>query len=275
MEMSHLGGMREFTYLLLADAQANKQQGNFQDAMDTCLATLRMAGHVGKDTFISYLVGVAISALTYDTIGDVLSAMPPDAAFLADLERELKLPEYNVLEFKTPLLNEGRYLADEILRMSDKKKELPLLLNADPTFLQASADYYRDFFGQYLKILDLPYDEALSALDELGEKPQNDFNAGKKEAFATMILAPATTKVYSISIRYRTNQNALFTSLDLYQEYAKNGMLPKELPIDSAMDLFSGKPFAYEVTEDGFLLRCNEKEQGKDKIWEYEFRIAQ
>lgn len=288
MEMSHLGGMRGFAYVLLADAQWKKQQGDFQEAMDTCLSTLRMAGQVGKDTLISYLVGVAISSLTYDTMGDVLSAMPPDAAFLTELQRELKLPEYNVLEVKTPMLNESRYIASEILQMNDRKKEmieqlgsspevqkdLPTLLEGDPEFLRRSADYYQDFFDEYIKMLDLPYDKALRAFDALEDKPLEDYKAGKKEAFAATVLAPAITKVYTLSIRHRTHTNALLTAIDLYRIDAKEGALPKELPADAPVDLFSGRPFAYEPAADGFVLRCNEKEQGKDKIWEYEFKIT-
>ncbi len=288
MEMSHLAGMKNYAYFLLAEGQLNKQQGNFQEAADSCLASLRMAGHVGNETLISYLVGTAISALTYEAMGDVLSAMPPDAAFLTELERELKLPEYNVLEIRTPLLNESRYLADEILRMNQKKKEIlsqlgtseeyqkdiPLLLEADPDFLRRSADYYQNFFDQYIKNLDQPYPTALPSFDALKDKPQEDYKAGKKEAFATVILAPAVTKIYITDIRRRTQMNALFTAIELYQIYAKNRSLPKELPVDAPADLFSGRPFVYQITANGFVLRCNEKDRDKDKIQEYIFQIA-
>jgi hypothetical protein len=288
LEMPHLGNMREFTYILLADAQWKNQQGNHQDAVDTCLATLRMAGHVGDETLISYLVGTAMSTKTYGVIEDILSSMSPETSFLTKLQGELKQPQYNTLEIRTPLLNESRYLSEEILRMSDTKKELieqmqgseeirkdlPALLKADQNFLRLSADYYQDFFKQYMKILDQPYAKALQALDALAGKPQEDYKAGKKEAFAAVILTPAVTKVYNTDIRRRTHTNALFAAIDLYQICAKEGSLPKELPASAPVDLFSGKPFVYELTADGFVLRCNEKDRDKDKIQEYTFQIA-
>ncbi len=289
MEMSHLGAMRDFTYILLAEAQTKKQQQRPQEAMDICLSTLRMAGHVGKDTFISYLVGVAMSGLTYDAIGDILSAIPPDNDLLAELRRELKLPEYNVLELKTPMLNESRYLSNEILRIHDRKQEVieklygsqggeqtipPLLLKRDPEFLRRCANYYRDFFDRNIKIQELPYDAAIRALDELKDKPQKDFQAGQQEAFPTLVLAPAVARIYTLSIRHQTHRNALFTAIDLYRIYAEQGSLPSELPGDCLFDLFSNRPFMYEVTADGFILRCHEKEQGKQQPWEYPFRIA-
>lgn len=288
LEMAHLGSMKEFTYLLLGDAKLKNQQGDPEEAIDTCLVVLRMAGHVGNETIISYLVGTAMSGLTYGAMEDILSSMPPEEAFLMELQREMKLPEYNILNIKTPLLNESRYLADEILRISDRKKEileqlecpeefrkdLPLLLEAEPEFLRRSADYYQNFFDQYIKGLDQPYPKALQSFEALEDKPQMDYKAGKKEAFATKILAPGITRAYSIDIRRRTQANALFTAIELYQIYTKNGSLPKELPADAPVDLFSGQPFAYEVTADGFVLRCHAKEQGKDQPWEYTFKIA-
>lgn len=288
LEMAHLGSMKEFAYLLLGEAKLKNQQGDPEEAIDTCLVVLRMAGHAGNETIISYLVGTAMSGLTYGAMEDILSSMPPEEGFLTDLQREMKLPEYNILNIKTPLLNESRCLADEILRMSDKKKELieqmqgseeirknlPLLLEAEPEFLRRSADYYQNFFDQYIKSLDQPYSKALQSFEALEYKPQMDYKAGKKEAFATMILAPDVKKVYNIDIRRRTQANALFTAIELYQIYAKNGSLPKELPADTPVDLFSGKPFAYEITSDGFVLRCNEKDRDKDKIQEYTFKIA-
>ena len=289
LELPYLATMRQFTYIMLADAQLKKQEGQSQEAMNQCLVVLRMAGHVGNDTFISYLVGTAMSTLTYDAMGDVLSAMPPDKTFLIELQRELKLPEYNVLNIKTPLLNESRYMAAEILRLDEKKeeilkqldppkeiqKDLLLLLEADPEFLQASADYYQQFFDLYMDALDLPYEQALEKFDALENKPQQDYEAGKKEAFASCLLAPATTKVYGIDIRRRTHQNAIYTALEVYRYYALKGALPPKLPPTAPKDLYSGRPFAYEPAAEGFILRCNEKDRSKDQIWEYDFQIAE
>ena len=288
MEMPYLAEMKDFAYLLLAEARRQSRQEDPRQAMNLCLASLRMAGHVGDDTFISYLVGIAMSGLSYDVMEDLLSSMPPDAAFLTDLRRELKLPEYNVLEIKTPLLNESRYLADEILRVNEKKEEilkqldcseeiqknLSLLVNGDREFLQRSADYYQNFFDQYMKILDQPYEKALQAFAALDDKPQEAFKAGKKEAFATVLFSPAVTKIYGHSIRFRTHTHALLTAIDLYRICAETEALPKELPADEPVDLFSGRPFRYDITDDGFVLCCNAKDRDKDTVQEYTFQIA-
>lgn len=289
LEMPYLATMRTFTYIMLADAQFKKQEGRTQEAMEQCLAVLRMAGHVGNDTFISYLVGTAMTALTYNAIGDVLSVIGSDEKLLTELQRELERPEYNKLALKPTLLNERRYLADAIMQMTPEKKklleeqvapteelkkDLPLLTEGSEEFLAASAEYYKRFFDKYIASLDLPYKQAITTFRELENAPGKDYEAGNKEAFATALLAPATIKVYDIDTRRRTHQNALTTAIQLYRYFAKKGTLPDKLPASFPKDLFSGQSFEYEKANDGFTLRCRQEEI-EGKINEYTFKLPQ
>ncbi len=288
LKIPYLATMRQFTYIMLADAQLKKQEGQTQEAMDQCLVVLRMAGHVGNDTFISYLVGTAMTALTYDAIGDVLNVMGSDEKLLTELQRELERPEYNKLDLKPAMLNERRYYADAIMQMTPEKKklleeqvapneelkkDLPLLTEGSEEFLAASAEYYQQLFDKYIAALDQPYKQAITTFQELEKVPEKDYEAGKKEAFGSVLLAPATTKVCDIDIRRRTHQNALSAAIQLYRYYAKKGNLPDELPAAFPKDLFSGQPFEYEKTDTGFTLRCRQAEI-EGKINEYTFKIA-
>lgn len=285
--MSHLAKMRQFSYILLADARLKEQEGRIQEAMDQCLTVLRMANQVGNDTFISYLVGTAMSALSYEAIEDVLAFMEPDGQILLELQRELELPEYNRLDLKPAMLNERQYIADEIMKMTPEKKKLleeqiapseeckkdiPLLTEGSAEFLAASAEYYQRFFDKYIAALDLPYSQGLKTLETLEEQPQEDYEAGQKEAFASCLLVPAVTKVYDLDIRRRTHQNAIQDAVKLYRYYAENGALPEKLPASSGKDLFSGKPFEYEKTDTGFTLRCRQADL-KGEIREYTFKL--
>ncbi len=286
LEVPHMSKMKCFAQIIIANAKIKIQQKQYQEALNLSLTNLRMAGHVGNDTLISYLIGTAMSALSYDTIGDVLSAMPPDAATLIELQREFRLPEYHILNIKTPLLSEVRCFTNEIMLMNEKKKEylqqivtyeqhkeeITMLTEADPEFLQASAEYYRQFFDKYIAALDEPYEKAIETFKKLADEPGKDFEAGNKKAFATALLAPATTRVYDIDVRRRTHQNALRTAIKLYQYYVKKGALPEKLPAAFPKDLFSNKSFEYVKTDKGFTLRCR-KADTKDKTWEYEFKI--
>ena len=122
LELPFLPKMKCFAYIILAEAQLKKQQRQYNEALNLCLTNLRMAGHAGNDTLITYLVGTAMTALTYGAMEDVLSAMPPDERTLVELKRELELPEYNILNIKQPLLSECQVFTNEIVTMSDRKK---------------------------------------------------------------------------------------------------------------------------------------------------------
>ena len=52
--------------------------------------------------------------------------------------------------------------------------------------------------------------------------------------------------------------------------------LPDSLPAGAPLDLFSGRPFEYEKTQEGFILRCRVKEDAtKTEANQYEFKIKQ
>jgi hypothetical protein len=46
------------------------------------------------------------------------------------------------------------------------------------------------------------------------------------------------------------------------------------LPAGLPKDAFSGKDFKYEKTKDGFVLRCRGRDLGKDKLYQYEFKLS-
>ena len=54
---------------------------------------------------------------------------------------------------------------------------------------------------------------------------------------------------------------------------ARTGKLPDSLPAGLPKDLFSGKDFIYEKTEEGVILRCQGKDMEIDEIHEYEFKV--
>ena len=54
---------------------------------------------------------------------------------------------------------------------------------------------------------------------------------------------------------------------------AKTGKLPDTLPAGLPGDLFSSKPFGYEKTPEGFILRCQGKDLGRNEVYEYEFKM--
>jgi len=187
------------------------------------------------------------------------------------------LPEYNVLEIRTPLLNESRYLADEILRMNQKKKEVLSQLGTSksikkifrsagggPGLSQRSADYYQDHFDQVIKVLDLPYIQALQVFEEV-QKSRRTISGPEKRRPSPRRFYPRPSRKYMVTafVSEPRGMHSLRPST-CTGSAQRTAHCPKSCR-QRPPDLFSGRPFTYEITPDGFILRCNEKDRTKIK----------
>jgi len=94
------------------------------------------------------------------------------------------------------------------------------------------------------------------------------------DATLTAVFVSNFAGVYRIGARGKVRSNAVRAAVEVYIAQAKTGKLPDALPKDLPGDMFSGKPFMYEKTAEGFLLRCRAKDLSKDMIHEYEFKVA-
>jgi hypothetical protein len=60
--------------------------------------------------------------------------------------------------------------------------------------------------------------------------------------------------------------NGIKVALEVYLNVAKTGQLPKTLPVGLPKDPFTGRDFVYEITNEGFALRCQGEDfQGRGK----------
>jgi hypothetical protein len=115
----------------------------------------------------------------------------------------------------------------------------------------------------------------VSRIKELENKFQQQSKEDKRAVIAALLM-PAVGKIYSASIRSQSNENATRTAVDIYIKYAQDSKLPDTLSPDYPKDMFSGKPFIYEKTKDGFLLKCNESNlsaEEKKRIDQYEYKF--
>ena len=119
----------------------------------------------------------------------------------------------------------------------------------------------------------LPYRQAYPRLEELLGELEEDV-VKNPDASLTAVLAAPFFKPYSYGIHGKTHFNALMVAMDMYIARAKMNEFPDRLPLGSPKDLFGGKDFDYEKTADGFILRCQGKDLWKDKMYEYEFKVA-
>ena len=290
MLLSHLGQTRGLVQILIADARIQASRANYELALERCVTTIKMSRHMGDDTLVSFLVGTAMESMADNCIADLLGQMPADSKVIEELRADLAGFAKRPLSVAKPLDMEREVAAEQmrmdkigdLMRSLDAKKSEEEVLEevrklGGEAFLKKGRDYYRKHMSSVISILrsGAAYGETHQQLTELaGKLPKDPGPEKSPEAMFTTAVTPAISRVYGLMIKGRTQANALRAAVEVYLAKAKTGKLPDSLPSGSPKDLFSGKDFEYKKTKAGFLLRCRGKDLGKDKIQEYEFKVA-
>ena len=149
---------------------------------------------------------------------------------------------------------------------------LKLLEKNDPTFLDRSAIYFEKYYDSIFTIMDNPYTLAYVEIGDALKKAEK-IAENNDDALLLATLCPWLEKCYSLGINWKTDYNATLTALDVYIVAAKTGKLPTELPQSTYIDHFSGKPFIYEITNDGFTLRCQQEDLSKKTTHEFTYKL--
>ena len=250
-----------------------------------------MARHVSDRTLICWLLGINIDVRTNKCVQFILSKMPQDLETLTCLKNKLAVIE-SFPQFKS-CMDYELGLANSYMQMENKDKIISLirmeieyggydilksmiedLCDADQEYFDKALVYHEAVKSNVLSALDLPYPQAYDRLIETVKKPQEDLESGMNEAVLTAMHTPALAKAYTLGIRGKTNFNAVRVALEIYIIKAETGKLPDTIGAGLPKDLFSGKDFEYEKTADGFILRCQGKELPKDRLHEWEFKVA-
>ena len=290
-----LSSFKRYARLLMADAKIHASKGNYDLAMDRCITMQKFASHVGDETIISALLGMSIDAIADKGITHILGEMPEDKATLLKLKRQLNAAEDRVAMVKASFYGEKMYMMlphldkDSPARLTSKMvneyidkvpvddpvaKELFSRLDAgDEQIYKDIKKYWFAMMDANIAAFDLPYSKAYKKLyKEIPDKVTADAKK-KPEAFMTQILMPALGKVYLLSVKNQSSLNALIVATDVYLAKATTGKLPARLSPGSPKDIFSDKPFVYEKTKEGFILRCRGKDLNKDATHEYTFKV--
>ena len=275
---------RRFYFLLAIDARTLAADGDYRAALGQCLTLRRLARHVHEWFFSS----LAVEKKAFTSIRDILGSMPPDADILTWLQGQLVLgqavPEWSAelleadFEFMLRLLyNEPDTLAGHRKDLAEKaadnsaKKAIQAL--TDEELLAPARHSYEKFLNSVLRVIgsDMPYEKAYAELQRLMDKLEE-----QTDSDPVVILRHCVDQVgkfYNIQIRHTAEFNALRAAIEIYLVMAKTGQLPKTLPDYLPKDPFTGKDFAYEITDDGFVLSCPDKNIPEARLQRYEFKV--
>ena len=185
--------------------------------------------------------------------------------------------EVCLLEFSKMTPERYKKLTADWEQTDEQKETKKLIINLleknDPTFLDHSAVYMEKYYDNIIALMEKPYTQAYTEIGVEGEKAPEDIRNGKDEAALAAVFCPALAKCYSHGIRWKTTYDAMLTAMDVYIFAAKNGKLPTELPKSTCIDHFSGKPFIYEVTKDGFTLKCQQEDLSEKITPEFSYKL--
>ena len=276
---------RDIFALIAAEGRMQADRGDYKKALGRCISIYRMARHLNERPIICYLVGTAINAANNQCITRLLSEMPQDRETLTWLRSELTELDKQPFSIE-PVLRwkrEAGIISMSPERISDvvqsaldddpaKEKILKRIRRANQQFYAGNISYWNKYMDSLEAAFDLPYPQGYAKLKKLDQELAKDFDKGT-DATLTILFGGPWQRIFTLSIRLNTHSNALKAAIEIYMIKAKTGSLPDALPEGLPGDLFSGKPFQYEKTTDGFILRCRGKDLDKDEAYEYEFKV--
>ena len=280
--LPHLAQIRFLAYVLLADARVRALDGDYKGALDRCLQMRTFTRHIGDDTLISYLVGVAVQRLGYERMNDIIGLAAKDAETLRWLQNELAVPEARTLSPVTPLKIE-KEIAEGLLQTSQRDKLLaPCRVLNSRTWPSSTrrptrrpwpghGGFTRHTSRRRLALLSAngPYEQTHGNLMNL----MQTVDANDPSLAIARFLTPALGSTLSAKTGVEASANATKAGVAICLQYAEKGRLPQALPEGLPKDPFSGQDFQYEKKGSGFVLRCRGKDLTKDKTYEYAFAL--
>jgi hypothetical protein len=277
--------VRDIFFLIAPEAIMRADKGDPKKALEHMVAMYRMARHFNERPLTCYLVGTAITAATHKCVTRIVSEWPVEVDTLMWLQAQLAEFDERPYSIK-PVLKWKREAA--IISMSPerignavqaglddgafKTKILERIGKADPEFYARNIAYWNNFMERVEAAFDMPYAQAYAELGRLDKQLPQDFDSNP-DATLAVCFAPTFQRIYSLNIRLKAQSNALRAAVAVYLSHAKTGRRPEALPVALPRDPFSGKPFVYERTDEGFMLRCQSDDLLRNEAYEFEYKV--
>lgn len=296
--LRQLEHFRPLRFLLYADARVLAADGDYRAAFGRCLTIRRIAGHIGDDAMINYAISVGTDRSVLRYIQNILGSMPPNDETLIwlrvrlamqgmdpSLARALEMDLELMLQTLRTDTDDLVWLREQLIENEGENAEYIWSLT-DEELLALVVEPYADFLDYALRVIDneMSYEEKYTELQRLIDELKEEFGDVLDLKQLIVALSPQVTEIYSLQVRHTAQLNALKAAIEIYLVTANTGQLPDTLPDYLPKDPFSGHDFEYEITEDGFILRCRAKDIPASQAWhlpgtdpdvvhEYEFEL--
>jgi hypothetical protein len=133
----------------------------------------------------------------------------------------------------------------------------------------------------------MPYEEKYTELQRLTEDLEAEYSSDPVVGQIVTYCTDCVLPLYSQNVQQISRMNALRAAVEIYIISAQMGQVPETRPANLPRDPFSGQDFEYEITEEGFILRCRAEDlyiksnlvarpgdtSSEGVIHEYEFKV--
>ena len=260
--------------ILLMDARTLAVDGHYRAALERCLTVRRFARHLSEDPEL-YIYMASFDTLHLNMIGDLLSVMPPDAEILTWFRGQfavvpgLRLSYAETLQRRVKrFLNRMRttpkflrYHKNLAIREAEGEQAKENIRNlTDEQFLTRACEGLARFLDSMFRVLDseMIYEQKLVQMNGLfnGKMKGDNTDPVVKNMIS---MEGRIDRNYSSLVEHTAYVNGIKAAVEVYLALANAGQLPEKLPDHLPKDPFTGRDFIYEITDEGFALRCQGK----------------
>jgi hypothetical protein len=279
-DLSLFVNVRPLSFLISVDARVLATDGDYQAAFNRCLTIRRIAGHVGDDSMLNYLVSLAMDGVAHTCTQYVLGSMPPNDEILTWLRGRLvvvrdvipSLARALEMDFELGLqsIRSDPVVLESLREYLIKKTDVEntrdeMLALSDEEIIDIVREPYSDFLDSVFHVTDneMKYKEKILEIQNLKEKFIDEYITDTTPSALVILYLAGSSRVdeiYNIKVINTTQFNALKTAIEIYLIKAETGQLPDTLPEGMPKDPYSGQDFGYEITEEGFAFYS----QGED-----------
>ncbi len=296
-----IGWTNEIRYLTLiqfADARTLAADGHYRAALEGCLTLRRFARHLGEDLSENpklYFHSLNTDRRALKMVRHVLGMIPPDEDILNWFQGQLafmqaqpaSFTEMLQADFKSffngMLMNPTRLakLNNEFIEKAEDEQAKENVRNlTDEQILSRARKPFLRLLNSIFRVIDseMTYEQKCSQIQRLVDKLKAEH--GDDPVVAHIISISGIGSIikppmcqYPFYVGHQAHINAVKTAVELYLVVVKTGQLPKTLPPGLPKDPYTGRDFEYEITENGFTLRCGVENCRHGIIEQYEFKV--
>jgi len=286
--------VRQFVAVVIADNLQHAINGDVETALAQCMAMHRFAGHY-SGSIVPYMTSLAVHGIAIDCTAYLLSHPQVDLETLEWLKKGLPVFEpssqslIDALALESECVFQTIRTTPEVIDNMHNLVQLKGLLAGQkpvdgkgPTYdklIAQTSKYYLQFQKTTETIMNsdktfVEKDSALKALTEefdqnyLHVTPQSIVSHPEKMlglCFAIVAPIGQVNSIYEVYIRHVARYRRLLAAIEAYSINLDTGQLPETLPAHCPNDPYTDKPFEYERTKEGFILRCDPQNLGRTK----------